>query len=317
MSERKTGRSTVLQESERRGTMGASKPDGGSADEAAGIHQSTAVPRERLRLKDGRLPYLCEPAWLAMLLERGSGARTPAVVLTDLLRDSLFYPACGLNGTPVKYLGGFVRSFVYADYLVTEDELEADLRRSGCRGYDCMFDRKLSPSDLGLEDWSEVYPLGVRSFRGRGPRRAPFSHWTVWRRCEGLGDSHGPRGFSLLYMGAEAIATYRSLYAARGTAPRVLAIIQPGDGLGGGWTPLASDDSLLKREVAANRAGMPPFLLYGGFGGPQAYQAPCWSEYAGQPVVRLPERYATLWMIGGGKNRKCPGDPGQTEKAGP
>lgn len=50
------------------------------------------------------------PDWLKVLsdLER--------LPLRDILTRSVFYPSCGLDGKPIKFLGGFVHSFVYVDY---------------------------------------------------------------------------------------------------------------------------------------------------------------------------------------------------------
>ena len=50
-----------------------------------------------------------------------------------LLRDSLYYPSSGFDGTPVKYLAGKILSFVYVDYGRTRDELHAELEERGFR----------------------------------------------------------------------------------------------------------------------------------------------------------------------------------------
>ncbi len=37
-------------------------------------------------------------------------------LLTEILEESLYYPASGFQGAPIEYLAGNFLSFVYADY---------------------------------------------------------------------------------------------------------------------------------------------------------------------------------------------------------
>ena len=61
-----------------------------------------------------QLPRACRSEWLSRV--------DPATIqdadfpLDDILRDSLYYPASGFDGDPVRYLAGNVLSFVYVDY---------------------------------------------------------------------------------------------------------------------------------------------------------------------------------------------------------
>ncbi|HNS68132.1 MAG TPA: hypothetical protein PKG97_11105, partial [Mesotoga infera] len=41
----------------------------------------------------------------------------------DVLKDSLYYPACGHDGHPVEYFLGNVYSFVYVDYSISRENL--------------------------------------------------------------------------------------------------------------------------------------------------------------------------------------------------
>ena len=59
------------------------------------------------------------PAWLEAILNGNVDIQLP---LKDVLKDSLYYPASGLNGTPVKYLAGNVWSYIYADYAIERDK---------------------------------------------------------------------------------------------------------------------------------------------------------------------------------------------------
>lgn len=61
------------------------------------------------------------------------------------------------------------------------------------------------------------------------------------------------------------------------------------------WEHTESNESFFKLVVQSNTAGMPEYLLYGGSGGSQLYEKPCWDEYQGQRITQLGERYAGLW----------------------
>jgi hypothetical protein len=89
-------------------------------------------------------------------------------------------------------------------------------------------------------------------------------------------------------------ALYQGLYLRLAIAPRMLAIIAPGT-MGGEWEEVESDDAFFRSVVYANPAGMPDYLVNGGYGSEVRYANPCWSDYGGAPLARLPERSAGVW----------------------
>jgi hypothetical protein len=71
----------------------------------------------------------------------------------------------------------------------------------------------------------------------------------------------------LLYIGGEGVATYQALYWSNKTAPKALAIIQPGTGFGLNWTDFREQGAPLNWVVCNNPAGQQPDILYyGGIG---------------------------------------------------
>jgi len=134
---------------------------------------------------------------------------------------------------------------------------------------------------------------GLGNLRECEARCQPFGHWSVWQRDPGLDDTHGAERFSIFYMSGEISSIYQGLYNRLAIAPLVLAIIQPGGGLGGGWENPDNEDSFFHSVVAANPAGLPRFLLNGYYYG--ACKEPCWPEWQGRRLTVLPERYAGLW----------------------
>ena len=58
-----------------------------------------------------RLRVLPIPTWLDSLTST-TMEREP-LPLVDILRESLYYPASGIDGTPIKYFAGHFLSFIF------------------------------------------------------------------------------------------------------------------------------------------------------------------------------------------------------------
>jgi hypothetical protein len=55
--------------------------------------------------------------------------------LENTIENSLYYPSCGIDGEPVKYLMGNVYSFIYVDYGISKKPLNDVIKYDGFRGY--------------------------------------------------------------------------------------------------------------------------------------------------------------------------------------
>jgi hypothetical protein len=249
------------------------------------------------------LPAIEAPEWLNAI---SNGRHHTVLPIENILVDSLYYPGCGLNGTPVKFLAGNVCSFVYADYGMHEQTFLSNLNGNGPNcgflGYKSILQREIHRGDIVPNGWSPpIIPQQerqIRRLKEQEQRCQPFGHWSVWQRKPEYSESTGPYVFSFLFLGGEMSAVYQGLYCRLSIAPKILAIIQPG-ALGGEWEHAGADDSFFKTVVKSNRAGLPEYLIYGGYGR-GFYEVPCWSEYQGTRLVQLPERYAGIWRL----NRK-------------
>ncbi len=226
--------------------------------------------------------------------------------LRKLLENSLYYPACGLNGTPVKYLGGNILSFVYADYSLTSERYTRNLLGSGpgdgFKGFRCIFEREVALSEVVPAGWhpplTPASPEDISRIHARERSARPFGHWSIWEKADPAAE--GGDCFSFFYLGGEMNAVYQGLYNRLAIRPKVLAIISPGL-FGGEWEGVESDNSFFKKVVSANPAGLPDYLLHGHGGcrfDSRRYFLPCWKEYAGQqPLAQLDERFARLWRL--------------------
>ena len=206
-----------------------------------------------------QLSRIAVPPWLTELSP--TTMMNGEFPLRKLLKDSLYYPCSGLDGDPVKHLAGNIVSFVYVDHSFSCKEVLKELKKPGFRSYmrlasRCVTERELAPQERPLA-------LPIDNFR--------FCIWSVFQRQEGDAADHRPSRFSLLYICADSVATFRAIYHTNAVAPRALALIQPG----GAFT---DPQGIFARSVHDNPADLPEVLLYGGYGPRRAYQDP-WPAY--------------------------------------
>lgn len=214
------------------------------------------------------------PVWLSKL-----GDPFGPMPMPDLLRHCVYYPSAGIDGDPIKYLGKYFQSFVYVDYGVGEQRVLNELMNF--RGYDLISNRQVCLDELVPHGWQprELRPEDGNPTRNADTIKPPFAIWAVYNRKPEICSEHGPKRFSLLYIGGEGAATYHALFYSHQVSPAVVALIQPGTGFGGNWTNFENPDKVFARLVKENPAGMPDHLLYGGWGSGEFYRNAPWPEY--------------------------------------
>ena len=213
------------------------------------------------------------PHWLSDIrLETPSDLEKVAFPLKKALEHSCFYPASGCDGRPVQFLGGFIHSFFYVDYGVSEARVDEATLQSGFKGYKIVGRKRLKEGDLVPGGWSPVVPprfhaevAGFEQFRRSGLVTTPFATWYVLDRDPDFDEKHGPQRFSLFYIAADGVAAYQALYRQNNMAPEVLSIIQPGHAFGGNYTNFTKPDGFLAWTVL-EREPTPKYLVCGGMG---------------------------------------------------
>lgn len=232
------------------------------------------MPIEQLRQID-------VPEWLSALSEES--IEHDPFPLECLLHDSLYYPGSGFDGNPVKYLGGNILSFIYADYGETRKKYMDVMRNPGFKGYQSIGTRSVEDGELGPgldpRDWDPEWSISGYEPHFHRKIQPPFYEWSVWEREESCPIIHGPERFSFLYLCAEGVTAFRNLYVRNSIAPKAIAIIQAGTGAGGNWTNFENPSGILARSVFMNQAGPPELLLYGGMGHRELYCEACWPYY--------------------------------------
>ena len=189
--------------------------------------------------------------------------------LTQLLKDSLYYPACDIDGEVIRYCNLHfeqlkICSFIYADYGTGEERLNEHL--DGFLGYHLLATREIMPEDVGanmkLAMPEDINPEEYIRYQDVWHQ---FARWAVFERDEDRGDNHGPKRFSLLYLGGEGIATYSGLYLRNNITPKAIALIQPGHAFGLNWTNFWDWNGPLARTVRMGKS-LPKYYFFGGYG---------------------------------------------------
>ena len=196
--------------------------------------------------------------------------------IEEILGNSVFYPACGDDGLPVKYFNEHfaeygVNSYVYVDYAMNADRLR-DIQ-NGFRYYHIVEQTDLAEGDLVapgtdyrkyasvLTDEEIVRQKEVVYGMYRSSIR-PFARLIKYERNDDADKVRGPERFTMLYIGAEGVAAYAALYSTRGIAPKAIAIIAPGTGFGGNYTDFYDPDSALLKLVRQGEL-QPEYIMFG------------------------------------------------------
>ena len=182
-----------------------------------------------------------------------------------VLDGCLFYPASGIDGSPIRHWGIGVDSFVYVDMTVTKADFNRVIAGGAFKGYDLYASRELPPQELMTRNWRMRAPSSIdkaeyveRMQRAMNDKTGPFATWSVFERKDEFSDSHGPKRFSLLYMRAEGVAAYDGLFAGHLVLPKVVALIRPGTGFGGNF---GNFEEVLYEVMTWHPHGMPAQIL--------------------------------------------------------
>ena len=220
-------------------------------------------------------PLVSTPDWLLNLtketIEQGP------LPLLELLRGSVYYPAAGTDGHDVQVLSPYSPSFVHVDYSCGENKIRGQLHAPHCFfGYALVGLRWVGPTELTPQGWRPTLrnPEGHRALPSSANASNSFALWAVYERESTYGPSHGAERFSLLHLHADGVAAYDALYRGNDVQARFLAIINPSEGYGDGWTRFTEPGNFLHQLVMGNPQGTPAYLLYGDFA-----SQPCWPEF--------------------------------------
>jgi len=204
----------------------------------------------------------------------------------EVLKDSLYYPACCIDGKPIKHLMGNVYSFIYVDHWTRQSSLNEHLNSRGIKGYNLIHKEAITMEQLTPKGWKVVIPPRQDEYvynsvdNNNAP---PFCEWYIFERKTEYDETHNPKRFSLLYLCADGAASYQALYLSNNISPKFLCLVNPG-----WWCDFDRRSSLLYRSVAKSEI-KPKFML-------TAYNhAPWLPDYAVEIPITSRKTFLNLW----------------------
>ena len=205
------------------------------------------------------------------------GKITDKFLLKELLENSLYYPACGRDGDPVWYAHKEIQSFFYTDYGVTQKQIEESLYGTGrygenitfrdsdpvgFKGYKVIGEKKLTSKELdptGVVSLTTEYgqtqfvtDISYVHSKLKDWIKKPFAKGYILERQPEFDDTHGPELFSFVFICADGVTAYKTLYNLNQIAPKYLTIYNSGDGFGFNWDSFQSEDGQLCKTVFSN-----------------------------------------------------------------
>lgn len=182
--------------------------------------------------------------------------------INEILKNSTFYPASGIDATNIEGLSAYTNSFVHVDYSIPETEvkraLNEDFTAVGYKliGLKHISEKELTPNGFKPNNFSLQNSEKERlNFLEQAKKsQKPFCYWAIYEIDETLtGSTKGKiKKFSLLHLGGEASATFDALYVNNEINPKAIAILNPGEGYGDNWTKFTDLEYRLYRLIQLN-----------------------------------------------------------------
>lgn len=199
------------------------------------------------------------PEWLSHYLSIGQ--QGSANLLSALLKSrTVYYPGFGDDGDPIDLFNSThaAHCFVYADYLISRENLAATINTWGFAGYQQLQQFEVFMGDLWSPGWERHYDYPNQYSFNIVQSYAIIS---IFERQPNSDNGHGARRFAVLFIGADAYETFDVIFCQNnGTPPPFCAVIQD-HGLGGNWAPGGFGGCGPMAEIADRCGVFPHFLL--------------------------------------------------------
>ncbi len=172
--------------------------------------------------------------------------------LKNVLTDSLYYPASGFDGTPVKYLRGHVHSFIDVAYEETIEQLIDAIQNRPYLGFHVIHQQSISVNKLIPNSWDFSEDAPELQAPREEKKIKPFCEWFIFENAD-------KERFSLLHICAEGVAAFKDLYLRHNIKPKII-FFKRCDGFSGNWTTFRDDRGPLASAVFSKPDLMPDYL---------------------------------------------------------
>ncbi len=185
----------------------------------------------------------------------------------------VYYPAAGTDYSPIYFFNKThsAHSFVYVDYGFDKKKIEGALSENEIEGYHLCHQQEVSQCELLSSTpkyhlTEEEMRFAIEGYDMSIQPKEAFAFLRIYERDEGLGEEHGSWRFAILYIGADANATYDALFGNTEYVPYACVLTA---NMGSGCTSFLGNSLL---ELIAKRTNrFPKYLLC-----PRDYG---WKEY--------------------------------------
>jgi hypothetical protein len=197
------------------------------------------------------------PSWLEKFNARDTFSRN------DFFASRIvYYPGSRFDGQPVKLFSSThsAHCFVYADYRITQAELEAELEENGFRGYHTLARLQLAENDLVPRGWRPHIHAEIEALRRDQSfinlpsfdNYPPFGFLEILERDHDYDDSHGARRLAILFLCADGIAAYDAMFCQGDSARLPYAVIVHDHGFGGHYDRFGQGGLLERIAISCN-----------------------------------------------------------------
>ncbi|MGC8771396.1 MAG: hypothetical protein ACP5Q5_09115 [Brevinematia bacterium] len=195
--------------------------------------------------------------------------------VNKVLDNSLYYPACYLDGDPVKFFMGNVYSFFYVDIRCRREDFIEEIQSRGFKGYYVIHHQRLKPENFGSSLCNRKYYRNYEDslYHYYSHRYENFwCDWLIFERKPEWNESHNPKRFSLLYMQAEGLTAYYDVYITNNIKPRIITFIQT-------TCDWMFRNSMFAKILFSKKFLLPEYLVFGGMIYLEEYLKLKWEEY--------------------------------------
>lgn len=200
--------------------------------------------------------------------------------VTDILQNSVYYPASGIDATPIEVFANKYNSIVNVDYSLGYNEVKNALESNFIPvGYkligikdilkECLTPNGFTPEYISLNE-HEKNRLNEHKFIDdlyQNSASSGFAIWAVYELDNNLTGKTDEKAkhFSILHIRGEGCATFEALYFGNKINPKAIAIIKPAEGYGDNWTKFTDSKfrfyQLIRKNNDVNGAEMPNSIL--------------------------------------------------------
>ena len=203
------------------------------------------------------------PAWL-----KNFDAKHSVFNRSDFFNSRVvFYPGSCYDGHAIKLFGSSHSAycFVYCDYLTEraaiENVLDGEERgyNSPIKGYHSLARLSLTERDLSPQGWRpHIQPRNINRTR---PSISPYAFLEVLERDPDLNNEFGAERLAILFLGADAYASYDALFCQNNGNRPPFGILLQDHGFGGNYSRFGNEG--LMHQIAEQTQIFPDWLIVG------------------------------------------------------